>query len=130
MNESFWEKIKKGLKISAEKTKEFAEIANLKGAILLLENKKGGKFKDLGAKVYDLYKQGKSKDEIFDSIQNLFEEIKKIEEEIKKKEEQIEKIKTEKGVKEEEVKQIEEKVKKEVKEEESGTWQMRLLKIL
>ena len=41
MNESFWEKVKKGLKISAEKTKEFAEIANLKGAILILENKKG-----------------------------------------------------------------------------------------
>jgi len=122
MNESFWEKVKKGLKISAEKTKEFAEIANLKGAILILENKKGGKLKELGTKVYDLYKQGKSRDEIFDSIQKLFDEIKKIEEEIKEKESEIEKIKKEKGVKEEEVKQIEEEVKKEVKEEESGTW--------
>lgn len=118
MDGSFWEKIKKGLQISAEKTKEFAEIANLKGAILILENKKGGKLKELGTKVYDFYKQGKTKDEIFEAINPIFEEIKKIENEIKEKEEEIEKIKSQKGIKEEEVKKIEEEVKKEVKEEE------------
>lgn len=118
MSESFWDKIKKGLKVSAEKTKEFAEIANLKGAILILENKKGGKLKELGTKVYNLYKEGKNRDEIFDSIQSIFDEIKKIEEEIKEKEEEIEKIRTQKGIKEEEVKKIEEEVKKEVSEEE------------
>ncbi|MDI6861247.1 MAG: hypothetical protein QMD25_04445 [Caldisericia bacterium] len=117
MNGSFWEKIKKGLKVSAEKTKEFAEIANLKGSILVLEGKKGGKLKELGTKVYDLYKQGKSKDEIFEAVQSIFEEIKKIENEIKEKEEEIEKIRSQKGIKEEEVKKIEEEVKKEVKEE-------------
>lgn len=119
MSETFWEKIKKGLKVSAEKTKEFAEIANLKGAILILENKKGGKLKELGTKIYDLYKQEKSKEEIFEAVSPIFEELKKIENEIKEKENEIEKIKSQKGIKEEEVKEIEEEVKKEVKEEES-----------
>ncbi|MCX8094644.1 MAG: hypothetical protein N3D74_00400 [Caldisericia bacterium] len=119
MEETFWEKIKKGLKVGAEKTKELAEIANLKGTILILESKKGGKLKELGTKVYDLFKQGKTKDEIFESIQTIFDEIKKLENEIKEKEEEIEKIKSQKGIQEEEVKKIEEEVKKEVKEEEN-----------
>lgn len=118
MAETFWEKVKKGLKISAEKTKEFAEIANLKGSILLLETKKGGKFKELGSKVYSLYKEGKSPEEVFQEINKVIEEIKEIEKEIKQKEEEIEKIRKESNIKEEEVKEIEKKLKKEGGEEE------------
>lgn len=113
MAESFWDKVKKGLKVGAEKTKEFAEIANLKGSILVLENKKGGKFKDLGLKVYSLYKEGKTPDEVFQDVKNIIDEIKNIENEIKQKEEMIEKIRKESNLKEEDVKEIEKELKKE-----------------
>lgn len=113
MAESFWDKVKKGLKVGAEKTKEFAEIANLKGSILVLENKKGGKFKDLGSKIYSLLKEGKTPENIFQDVQNIIDEIKNIENEIKQKEEEIEKIRKESNIKEEEVKEIENELKKE-----------------
>lgn len=113
MAESFWDKVKKGLKFGAEKTKEFAEIANLKGSILVLENKKGGKFKDLGSRVYSLYKEGKSLEVVFQDVKNIIDEIKNIENEIKQKEEEIDKIKKDKNIKEEEVKEIENELKKE-----------------
>lgn len=118
MAETFWDKIKKGLKVGAEKTKEFAEIANLKGSILVLENKKGGKFKDLGSKIYSLLKEGKSYEEIFKEVNPIIDEIKNIEQEIKNKEEMIEKIRTESNIKVEEVKKIETEIKKEEKKEE------------
>ncbi|MGQ9845318.1 MAG: hypothetical protein ACUVQN_03790 [Caldisericia bacterium] len=113
MAETFWDKVKKGLKVGAEKTKEFAEIANLKGSILVLENKKGGKFKDLGLKVYSLYKEGKIPDEVFQDFKNIIDEIKNIENEIKQKEEMIEKIRKESNIKQEDVKEIEKELKKE-----------------
>jgi len=119
MAETFWDKVKKGFQVSAEKTKEFAAIANLKGSIFTLDNKKGGKFKDLGLKVYSLYKEGNSPEDIFKEVNNILEEIKNIENEIKQKEEEIEKIRSESNIKEEEVKEIEVEVKKEVKKEEA-----------
>jgi len=119
MAETFWDKVKKGIKVSTEKTKEFAAIANLKGSIFTLDNKKGGKFKDLGLKVYSLYKEGNSPEDIFKEVNNILEEIKNIENEIKQKEEEIEKIRSESNIKEEEVKEIEVEVKKEVKKEEA-----------
>ncbi|MGB9750061.1 MAG: hypothetical protein ACPLWB_04405 [Caldisericia bacterium] len=117
MAETFWDKVKKGLKVGAEKTKEFAEIANLKGSILMLDSKKGGKFKDLGLKVYSLYKDGKSLEDILKEVNNIIQEIKEIENEIKQKEEEIEKIRKESNIKEEEVKEIENELKKEEGEE-------------
>ena len=119
MAETFWDKVKKGIKVSTEKTKEFAAIANLKGSVFTLDNKKGGKFKDLGLKVYSLYKEGNSPENIFKEVNNILEEIKNIENEIKQKEEEIEKIRSESNIKEEEVKEIEVEVKKEVKKEET-----------
>ena len=117
MAESFWDKIKKGLQIGAEKTKEFAQIANLKKDILFLETKKSGKFKELGEKIYTLFTESKKPDEILEFVKEILEDIKGIEEEIKKKNEEIEKIRKEADIKEEEVKKVEEEVKKEEKEE-------------
>lgn len=118
MAESFWDKIKKGFKVGAEKTKQFAEIANLKGSIIVLENKKSGKFKDFGIKLYSLYKEGKIPDEVFQDVKTIIEEIKNIENEIKQKEEMIDKIRKESNIKEEDVKEIEKELKKESEKEE------------
>ncbi len=117
MAESIWDKIKKGLQVGAEKTKEFAQIANLKKDILFLETKKSGKFKELGEKIYTLFREGKKGDEILEFVNSVLEEIKEIEEEIKAKNEEIEKIRKEAQIKEEEVKKVEEEVKKTEKEE-------------
>lgn len=118
MAESIWDKIKKGLQVGAEKTKEFAQIANLKKDILFLETKKGGKLKDLGGKIYTLFKEGKSGEEMFEFVKELFNEIKGIEEEIEKKNEEIEKIRKEAEIKEEEEEKLEEEVKKTEEKEE------------
>ena len=119
MAESIWDKIKKGLQVGAERTKDFAQIANLKKDILFLETKKGGKFKELGEKIYALFKEGKKGDEILEFVSSVLEEIKKIEEEIKAKNEEIERIRKEAEIREEEVKKVEEEIKK-VEEKKEG----------
>lgn len=120
--DEFWNKFKKGAKEVGDRAAKLAKITALQTEIAALNTSKGGKFSEIGKKVYALYQEGKIPSETVELLMNVITPIKEVEDKIKEKDEEIERIRKELASEEkkEEVKPTEEKPEEapQVKEEE------------